>query len=284
MTASAVAMIVCSRSSRSAAARSSWTERLLVFKYANTALRSGPSPSPTSGAVTRVGLPPGRSILITSAPKSARSFPQYSPATDSASSTILISVSADMCYLETSGLGAPRAAQAPLRREVEVIVLHDVVEALLERAAGEVDLLCVVLDHRQHALDHAGEQAAEVLALVLLVQLEEGLLHRDGVCRAGPRARQRVLLGLGLQLVARHHAVDEAAVVHLLCAERPPSEEHFGELAQPHRLGPPPQPRSPADVAESRVPEQGVVGRNYQVGIAGLVEVPAIAEIGKAAC
>src|SRR6202030_391569 len=113
-----------------------------------------------------------------------RSFPQYSPATDSASSTILKPVSADMHYLETSGLGAPRAAQAPLRRE------------------GEVDLLCVVLDHWQHALDHAGEQAAEVLALVLLVQLEEGLLHRDGVGRAGPRARQRVLLGLGLQLVA----------------------------------------------------------------------------------
>jgi len=41
------------------------------------------------------------------APKSARSFPQYSPATDSASSTILISVSADMCYLETSGLARP---------------------------------------------------------------------------------------------------------------------------------------------------------------------------------
>src|SRR6201996_8227969 len=267
MTASAEAMIVCSSSSGSSESRSSWTERLLVFTYANTALRSGPPPSPTSGAIARVGLPPGRSILITSAPKSARSFPQYSPATDSASSTILIPVSADMPYLETSGLGAPRAAQAPLRREVEVVVLHHVVEALLERATGEVNVvLHVVLDQGQHALDHAGQQAAEVLALVLLVQLEEGLLHRDGVGRAGPRAGQRVLLGLGLQLVARHHAVDKAAIVHLLRAERPSSEEHFGELAQTHCLGPPPQPRSPADVAESRVPEQGVVGRDHQVG------------------
>src|ERR1700722_12206265 len=231
MTASAVAMIVCSSSISPAEVTSSSTERLLVFRYANTSLRAGPSPSPTSGAIARVGLPPGRSTLITSAPKSARSFPQYSPATDSASSTILMPVSADMRYLESAGLGAPRAAQAPLRREVEVVVLHDVVEALLERATGEVDIvLRVVLDHRQHALDHAGEQAAEILSLVLLVQLEEGLLHRDGVGRSGPRARHRVLLGLGLQLVAGHHAVDETAVVHLLRAERPASEQHFGEL------------------------------------------------------
>src|ERR1700735_2285080 len=231
MTASAVAMIVCSSSISPAEVTSSSTERLLVFRYANTALRSGPSPSPTSGAIARVGLPPGRSTLITSAPKSARSFPQYSPATDSASSTILIPVSADMRYLETSGLGATRAAQSPLRREVEVVVLHHVVEAFFEGAAGEVDFLGVVFDHRQHALDDPGEQAAEVLALVLLVQLEEGLLHRDRVGRAGPRAGERVLLGLGLQFVARHHAVDEAAVVHLFRAERPSSEEHFGELA-----------------------------------------------------
>src|ERR1700733_8878183 len=113
-----------------------------------------------SGAIARVGLPPGRSILITSAPKSARSFPQYSPATDSASSMILIPVSADMPYLESSGLGAPRAAQAPLRREVEVVVLHDVVEALLECATGEVDLLCVVFNQRNRALALSGEHAA----------------------------------------------------------------------------------------------------------------------------
>src|ERR1700757_441844 len=166
-------MILCSLSMSVAALTSSPTERLLVLRYANSALRSGP-PSPMIGAIARVGLPrSGHSILITSAPKSARSFPQYSPATDSASSTILIPVSADMPYLETSGLGAPRAAQAPLRREVEVVVLHDVVEALLECATGEVNIvLRIVLDHRQHALDHAGEQATEILALVLLVQLE----------------------------------------------------------------------------------------------------------------
>src|SRR6516165_5140524 len=166
------------------------------------------------GAIARVGLPqPGASTLITSAPKSASSFPQYSPATDSASSTTLKPFSADM---PGSGLLASRAAQAPLRREVHVVVLHHVVEALLEGALGQVDLVLVVLDQRQHALDHPGQQAAEVLALVLLVQFEERLLHRDRVGRTGLRARQRVLFGLLLELIARHDTVDEPAVVHLL--------------------------------------------------------------------
>src|SRR5246127_1957832 len=187
-------MILCSLSMSVDELTSSPTERLLVLRYANSALRSGP-PSPMIGAIARVGLPrSGHSILITSAPKSARSFPQYSPATDSASSTILIPVSADMHYLETSGLGAPRAAQPPLGREVQVVVLHHVVEALLERAFGEVDLLRVVFDQWQHALDHAGQQAAEVLTLVLLVQLQEGLLYCHRVGRAGPRAPQCVFL------------------------------------------------------------------------------------------
>src|SRR5271165_1296046 len=138
------------------------------------------------GAIARVGLPQsGRSILTTSAPKSASSFPQYSPATDPASSTTLIPVSADMpATPKRSGLASSRAAQAPLRREVQVVVLDHVVESFFEGARGEIDLVRVVLDHRQHALDHASEQAAEVLALVLLVELQEGLLHRDGVGRA----------------------------------------------------------------------------------------------------
>src|SRR6201998_875065 len=131
-------MILCSLSMSAAGLRSSPTERLLVLRYANSALRSGPPPSPMIGAIARVGLPrSGHSILITSAPKSARSFPQYSPATDSASSTILIPVSAHTHSRETSGLGAPWAAQPPLGREVQVVVLHHVVEALLERAFGE---------------------------------------------------------------------------------------------------------------------------------------------------
>src|ERR1700737_4661556 len=123
------------------------------------------------GAIARVGLPhPGASTLITSAPKSASSFPQYSPATDSASSTTLTPVSADMPTRSTqSGLLASGPAETPLRREVQVVVLHHIVETLFEGAFGKVDLLRVVLDHRKHALDHAGEQAAEVLALVLLV-------------------------------------------------------------------------------------------------------------------
>src|SRR3984893_6385966 len=164
-------MIFCSVSISSAELTSSTTERLLVFRYANSALRSGPPPSPMIGATARVGLPQcGRSTMITAAPKSASSFPQYSPATDSASSTILIPVSADMHYLATSGLVAPRAAEPPLGREVQVVVLDHVVQALAEGALGEVDLvLLVVLDHRQHAFNHSGEQTAEVLALVLLI-------------------------------------------------------------------------------------------------------------------
>src|SRR5712672_3254153 len=140
------------------------------------------------GAIARVRLPrPGASTLMTSAPKSASSLPQYSPATDSASSTTVMPVSADMPALpKRSGLLASRAAQAPLRREVQVVVLHHIVEALAEGALGEVDfVLLVVGDHRQHALDHAGEQAPEVFALVLLIQLQEGLLHRDRVRGAG---------------------------------------------------------------------------------------------------
>src|ERR1700733_7997250 len=133
--------------------------------------------------MVRVGLPEsGRSILITSAPKSASSFPHYSPATDSASSTILIPVSADMHDLEASGLVSSRAAEPPLGREVQVVVLDHVVEAPAEGALGEVDIVFpVVLNHWQHAFDHSGEQAAEIFALVLLVQLEERLLHRDRV-------------------------------------------------------------------------------------------------------
>src|SRR3984893_6346551 len=145
-------MIFCSVSISSAELASSTTERLLVFRYANNELRSGPPPSPMIGAIARVGLPQcGRSTMITAAPKSASSFPQYSPATDSASSTILIPVSTDMHYLETSGLVASRAAEPPLRGEVHVVVFDDVVDALFEGALGEVALLRVVLDQRQHA-------------------------------------------------------------------------------------------------------------------------------------
>src|SRR5208283_1374085 len=185
------------------------------------------------GAIARVGLPrSGASTLMTSAPKSANSFPQYSPATDSANSMTLIPLSADMNALaKWSGLFASRAAQAPLWREVHVVVLHHIVESLVEGSLGEVDLvLLVVGDHGQHAFDHAGKEAPEVFALVLLVQLEEGLLHRDGVGRARAGARHRILQRLFLQLVAGHHAVDEAALVHLFRGERPPCEKHFGEL------------------------------------------------------
>src|SRR5690348_5081608 len=95
------------------------------------------------GAIARVRLPrPGASTLMTSAPKSASSFPQYSSATDSASSMTLIPVSADMPALATrSGLLAPGAAQPPLGWKVHIVVLHHVVESLAEGSLGEVDLV-----------------------------------------------------------------------------------------------------------------------------------------------
>src|ERR1700741_571924 len=140
--ASAAPMNLCSSPAPAAEPGSSTTDCLLVLRYANSALSSGPASSaspPRMGAIARVGLPhSGASTLITSAPKSANSFPQYSPATDSASSTTLIPVSADM---PGSGLLASRAAQAPLRREVQIVVLHHIVEALAEGPLGEVDLV-----------------------------------------------------------------------------------------------------------------------------------------------
>src|ERR1700758_45781 len=132
MTASAVPISLCKRSASTAAVTSSSIEYLLVLRYANNAPPS--QPWPTMGAIARVRLPrPGVSTLMTSAPKSASSFPQYSPATDSANSTTLIPVSADMLALpKRSGLLASRAAQTPLRREVQVVVLHHIVEPLFE--------------------------------------------------------------------------------------------------------------------------------------------------------
>ena len=97
------------------------------------------------------------------------------------------------------------------------------------------------------------------------------------VGRAVLGAGQRVLLHLGLELVARHDAVDEAALGHLGGGERPAGEDHLLELAHPHRLRPPPHARRRAGVAEGGVAEQRVVGRDHEVGVAGLVEVPAVA-------
>ena len=91
------------------------------------------------------------------------------------------------------------------------------------------------------------------------------------------RARQRVLVGLGLELVAGHHLVEEVALEHLVGGERPSGEHHFLELAQSHGLYPRPHPRPPAVVAERRMAEQRVVGRDHQVRVGGLIEVPAVA-------
>ena len=123
----------------------------------------------------------------------------------------------------------------------------------------------------------AAQQAAHVLALELLHHLEEHLLLKHGVDGAVTRARQRVLLDLGLELVARDDLVEEVARQHLRGGERPPGEHHLLELAQPHRQHPGPHPRSPAVVAERRVAEKRVVRGDHEVGVGALVEVPAVA-------
>ena len=84
-------------------------------------------------------------------------------------------------------------------------------------------------------------------------------------------------VGLGLELVARDDLVEEVAVVHLGRGERTPGEDHLLELPQAHRLHPGPHARAPALIAERGVAEQRVVGRDHQVGVAGLVEVPPVA-------
>src|SRR3984885_7242663 len=54
-------------------------------------------------------------------------------------------LSSSLHYLETSGFVAPRAAEPPLGREVQVVVLHHVVQALFEGAFGEVDVVIPVV-------------------------------------------------------------------------------------------------------------------------------------------
>src|SRR5439155_12280755 len=98
----------------------------------------------------------------------------------------------------------------------------------------------------------------------------------DGVGRPRARAGERIFHRLRFQILARYYAVDEAAVVHLLGAERTAGEHHLLKLAQAHGLDPGPHARAPAGVAERRMAEQGVVRGDDQIGIAGLVEVPAI--------
>ena len=51
------------------------TLRLLTQYAAQNSDRSAPASPSTKGPILRVGLPPGGSTLITSAPKSASTFP-----------------------------------------------------------------------------------------------------------------------------------------------------------------------------------------------------------------
>ena len=81
----------------------------------------------------------------------------------------------------------------------------------------------------------------------------------------------------GLQFVARHHLVEEVAVVHLGGGERAAGEDHLLELAQSHHLHPGPHPRTPAVVPERRVAEERIIGGDHQIGVGALVEVPAVA-------
>src|SRR3546814_8935646 len=61
-------------------------------------------------------------------------------------------------------LAAVGADHPPLRRVFHVDVLDDIVEALAEHLVAELYVIdTIVLDDRQHPLDHAGQQLAHVI-------------------------------------------------------------------------------------------------------------------------
>ena len=97
---------------------SSTTDCLLVLRYANKPLLSVESPAAAKGPIARVSAPAGASTLMTRAPKSASSLPQYSAATPLDSSRTRRSLSADneffpyrripISHYRRSGRPAPR--------------------------------------------------------------------------------------------------------------------------------------------------------------------------------
>ncbi len=123
-----------------------------------------------------------------------------------------------------------------------------------------------------------GQQAAHVLTLELLDDLEEHLLLKDACRQDGygrtPARTSRPRLRVD---PACDDLVEEVARQHLLGGERPSGEDHLLERTKTHRQHPGPHPRSPAEVAERGVAEKRVVRGDHQVGVGALVEVPAVA-------
>src|SRR5262245_53205485 len=74
-------------------------------------------------------------------------------------------------------------AEAPVGREPLVVLADPVGHPAVERGAIELVRLGVGSQLTPHRLEHAREDAAHVLALMLLVDLEERLLREDGVVR-----------------------------------------------------------------------------------------------------
>ena len=111
---------------------SSTTDFLFVFRYANRLL----------GVIARVGLPVCRPFDLDDL--GAEVGEQLSAVFPGHRLGQFDDADAVQCRHGSpcgSGLLAARAAQPPLGREVHVVVLHHVVEALLEGALGEVDVV-----------------------------------------------------------------------------------------------------------------------------------------------
>ena len=129
---------------------------------------------------------------------------------------------------QPSRLLAPREAQAPVGREIHVVVLDCVVQALVEGLGTQLKIdLRVVLHQWQQTFDQTCEQAAKVLALVLFVEFDERLLRDHRIGRTGLRASHRIFQGFRLELIARYHAVDEPSRLHFIRREGTTGEEHL---------------------------------------------------------
>src|SRR5580704_7900333 len=109
---SALSSIRASSSLPSLWLRSSVTPRLLAFRYMNRPLLSGCGVSPGKGPRRRVRSPAGGSTLITSAPRSPRSFAAYAAETPSPHSTTEIPFSAPL--VDDGAIFADSAIVLPL--------------------------------------------------------------------------------------------------------------------------------------------------------------------------
>src|SRR5262245_23154483 len=160
----------------SASSRSRTMPRLLVWRYANDRLRSGPGSPSRNGPRRRRSAPPGGSTRITLAPRSARSLPAYSvsgPATSRTRSPARGPGPAAGEGSDTGGFDVPRLLGQALGELVRHPPHDDVGAALDDRreAALDVDLAAhrheraaAVTGHLEVSVGREARPALAVLA------------------------------------------------------------------------------------------------------------------------